>query len=78
MVRAIREYYTWDQAQECVDTWNQLELTEQAQHILACSPFRAQVILAQEILRKQSEMRTLLDSEQWANMLKTRKERNER
>ena len=73
MVRAIREYYTRDQAQECVDAWNNLDTVEQSQHILACSPFRAMVIIAQETLRKDAELKQFINSESWANMLEQRK-----
>ena len=72
-VRAIREYYTRDQAQECVDAWNNLDTVEQSQHILACSSFRAMVIIAQETLRKDAELKQFINSEQWANMLEKRK-----
>ena len=75
-VRAIREYYTRDQAQECVDTWNALNTVEQSQHILSCSPFRAMVIIAQETLRKDAELGAYMNSAQWSNMLQQHLQEN--
>ena len=70
MVRAIRDYYTRDQARECVEAWNSLTEVEQAQHILACTPFRAQVIKSQEVLRQESELQRYIRSEQWQQQMK--------
>lgn len=70
MAKTIKEYYTRDESQLCVDTWNSLTHIEQAQHILEHTPFRAQVIQAEDYLRHDAELNKYLNSEAWQKQLR--------
>jgi len=65
MARAIRDYYTRDQYQECLEAWRSLSVIEQSEHILAQTPFRAQVIQAQETERQEVELQGFLQQPGW-------------
>lgn len=68
IVMKIRDYYTRDQYAECLAAWNSLTRTEQSQHILACTPFRAQVIQAQETLRQEQQLQRVLATPGWPHV----------
>ena len=67
---AIKNYYTRDQAQECVDEWNSLDDITQAQHILAHTPFYGEYLKSAAAVKHDAEVAQFMSSPQWRAQLR--------